>query len=273
MIKIELAGSVIEIDNRFRYTADKCAGYETKAPADISVSLSPQQIIEECTSNPQLDLGYCEHLAVYRKICRQLASHGTFLFHGALFEYEGEGVLLAAPSGTGKTTHMNLWMEHAPAPVTVINGDKPLIKREPKIGWVGYGTPWAGKEELETNASVPLSAILVLEQGTTDEMSELPGPDAFAPLMNQLFFPNSGDTNALVLEALASLLKEVPVHRLRCTPTKASVDVALGIFHPDQPRLERRATPAHPSSRPRPHQEPSSPPTTRERVHTETEKT
>lgn len=273
MIKIKLAGSVIEIDHRFEYTADKCAGYRTEEPAGISVSLSPQQITEECASTPHLDLGYCEHLAVYREICRQLASHGTFLFHGALFECEGEGVLLAAPSGTGKTTHMNLWMEHAPAPVTVINGDKPLIKRDPKIGWVGYGTPWAGKEELESNSSVPLSAILVLEQALDDELTELPSPHAFAPLMNQMFFPNSGNANTLVLKALGSLLKEVPVYRLRCTPTEASVEAALGIFHPDQPKLAGRTAPPRPSDRPLPRQEPASLPTKLEHTHEEMEKT
>ena len=43
-----------------------------------------------------------------------------------LISFDGQGIAFAAPSGTGKTTHIKLWQRLYGDRVEIINGDKPL---------------------------------------------------------------------------------------------------------------------------------------------------
>ena len=47
--------------------------------------------------------------------------------HGAVIEYEGNGYMFSADSGTGKTTHILLWRKFLGDKVKIVNGDKPFL--------------------------------------------------------------------------------------------------------------------------------------------------
>ena len=66
------------------------------------------------SSNPYEDL--------YQFAVEELPKHGSYIGHAAVVEYDGLAYAFMAPSGTGKSTHIKLWIDTLGPAATVING-------------------------------------------------------------------------------------------------------------------------------------------------------
>ena len=71
----------------------------------------------------------------------------------------------------------------------VVNGDKPLIQITGTQA-IACGTPWCGKEKMNTNIMVPLKAIVLMERGESNEIKEISYSEAFTTLLQQTYRPN-----------------------------------------------------------------------------------
>ena len=143
-LEILLADLKIQIEHEYQYMTQFCKDYlsEFDAP-NIIASADKKSILKEKELVPNAPIESCESLCIYRAIAEQLPRFDRFVFHGAAIEYDGSAYLFTAPSGTGKTTHINLWRKYLGDKVDIINGDKPIIKVNETA--TVYGTPWAGK--------------------------------------------------------------------------------------------------------------------------------
>ena len=132
---VGLAGINVAITSLFDEVYNFCHDYLTDGPADMSVSVTTEDIKYEKIVNereaqiegiPVVDYqdSYLETLAVYRKIVTKMLDFDTFLMHGAVIAVGDKAWLFTAPSGTGKTTHINLWLNNITGSY-VVNGDKP----------------------------------------------------------------------------------------------------------------------------------------------------
>ena len=159
---LQLAGLSVSVASQYSQVEHMCSGYEVPkgASSDIDVRIDPQDIDAERDEGAWSD-AYLETLAVYRQIAEALPAFDRMLVHGALLSFQGEGYLFAAPSGTGKSSHALLWKRFLGDAVSIVNGDKPIVRLtgEGDVP-VAYGTPWAGKEGWHENASVPLPVAL-----------------------------------------------------------------------------------------------------------------
>ena len=221
---IRLADTNIGINSIYDEIHDLCREYLTDGEADISVSISQEDIAREHDYNlyeaelegiPAFDYAdpYLETLAVYRKIAVQLLDRDIFLMHGAVIAVGEKAWLFTAPSGTGKTTHINLWLENIEGSY-VINGDKPLIHAGDEF--TVYGTPWAGKEGMQKNTSAKLCGIVILERGAENSIKQVPFKEVLPVLIQQCYRPE--DTVQLVkaLELIRKLGSSLPLYRLEC---------------------------------------------------------
>ena len=152
---------------------------------------------------------YLETLAVYRKIVAGLMDKGIMLMHGAVVAVGDKAWLFTAPSGTGKTTHINLWLESY-----VVNGDKPLIRvgESPIV----YGTPWAGKEGLNKNIGVNLCGIVLLDRGAENEIEKVSFSQIMPVLIQQSYRPKTREGVQKSMNLLCELCKNVPLYHLQC---------------------------------------------------------
>ena len=168
--------------------------------------------------------GYLETTAVYRKMADWYFKHDSMVFHGALISLDGEGYLFTAKSGTGKTTHIRNWQKVFPE-CFVVNGDKPVL-RVTDTEVRGYGTPWAGKERYQTNTSVPLKAIVLLERGAENRIEEVSFKEALPVLLSQAYRPKQADSlrNAVLL--IGRIVGKVRFFRLKCNMDEESAAVA-----------------------------------------------
>ena len=175
------------------------------------------------SSNPYDDL--------YRLAVEELPKHGSFIVHAAVIKYNGLAYAFMAPSGTGKSTHIKLWMDVLSPETTVINGDKPILRLgktpegNPQV--VACGSPWAGKEGWQTNTSAPLAGLCFLTRGTTDACQRISPTEAFDSAVRQIYMPSDPVSAIKTLDFVDVLLQTVPLYRLSCTMNKTAVKASF----------------------------------------------
>ena len=131
MFCVQIAEVLVAIESRYAFTERLCADYIANVSPDecsFSISATPEEITAENSDGGTFSPAYCESLALYRKICTRMLDYDAFLLHAAVVSYEGRGFAFAAKSGTGKSTHVAQWMRALGGDVTVVNGDKPILR-------------------------------------------------------------------------------------------------------------------------------------------------
>ena len=145
------------------------------------------------------------------------------VLHGVLIEYNNKGIIISAPSGTGKTTHARMWRDTQRA--LIINGDRALCR---KIDgkWTGFGMPWCGTSGEYINRDVEIRAIVVLEQAKENSVEKLDTLQAFNHMIPNITAP-TWEKNLLnkAMDYLEDIVNEVPVYKLKCTPDIEAVEV------------------------------------------------
>ncbi len=214
-IKILLSDLKVEINHKYDYMSKFCEKYITDFDkSDITATADDTSVLKEKTMVSTAPIEVCESLCIYRDIAEQLPDFDRMVFHGAAIEYEGMAYLFTAPSGTGKTTHINLWRKYLGNKVNIINGDKPIIKVADSP--VVYGTPWAGKEGYQRNVSAPIKAICFLKQGKTNKIIRLETTEAINHIMRQVYMPKNAVALSQTLSLIGKLIENVPVYMLEC---------------------------------------------------------
>ena len=151
-----------------------------------------------------------------------MLKHDAIAFHGVLMEHEGRGIVLSAPSGTGKTTHARLWRDYRRA--LILNGDRATCCFE-NGRWIGFSLPWSGTSGECINRDVPLTAFVILEQALENSVERLTGLEAFGVVMPNLLYPSwDRELTEKALDFIDDFLEKVPVFRLRCRPDVDAVE-------------------------------------------------
>lgn len=230
MVRVQLAGIPVQMNNRFPELEKLCRDYVTDEAPLITLAVTQEEIEEERAK--QVDIltdGYLETVCLYRKLGLEMLKHTVFLMHASVIAVDGEGYAFLAHSGTGKTTQTRLWLAHFGPRARVINGDKPLIRVMSDGTFVAYGTPWCGKEGMGCNASVPLKALFLLERSTAPTCEPADQEYSIDRLFHQLLMPDHPEQMMRLLDMVDKLVETVPCYRLRCDMTDDSVTVAYTV--------------------------------------------
>lgn len=214
---IRLAGRTIRIESRYEYVKQMCRSYICDSgQEDIRIVCSEKDIEYERsreTEDGDFTDDYLESLAVYRSIAEKMLDYSVFLMHGAVVAAGEEAFMFTAASGVGKTTRLNMWLEQIPDSY-VVNGDKPLM-RMTDTEIIACGTPWAGKEKLNTNTEVPLRAIILLERAKETSLQKISFSEAFVQLLGQTYRPASPKLMEKTLRLLKQLGQRIDFYRYR----------------------------------------------------------
>lgn len=174
--------------------------------------------------------------AIHRKIGDWLPLQNAFVLHSACFDVEGEGVAFAAHSGTGKSTHMMLWQKLLGEKMTVVNGDKPIVRffeNEPEKVFA-YGSPWMGKEKLGSNMKTQLKHICFIERAKENFCEPIPTEEAIAKIFKQVYMPTDPIAMSKTTEHINRLLKTCKLWRIRCNMEDEAAKIAYdAIFRPN----------------------------------------
>lgn len=225
MFNLRMADFNILIENKFKYIEEMCKDYIVSGDAyDFSVSVSKEEIMAEATEESSRP-DYLESLAIYRKIAEEIIERDGFLLHGVVLETDNKGVAFCARSGTGKSTHANLWLKYLGDKCTIVNGDKPLIRiKDGKA--VAYGTPWCGKEGINKNDKVELKAVCFLQRGKDNEIEQIAHKEVFPHLTTQIYVPKNGLKMIKTLDLIDAFVKSTDFYVLKCNMDISAAEVA-----------------------------------------------
>ena len=188
---IEISGLCVRMNARFPFAFHHCRDYiiPESESFDIDAVCDIDEVAREMSAYeaPHSE-AYCESICLYRSIAEQLPARDRFVFHGAAVEIDGKGFVFAAPSGTGKTTHIDLLLKNYPESVSIINGDKPIIHIT-DCGARVCSTPWAGKEGMNRNVSCELEGIVLIRRGEVNRIRRVEPSAHFPPLWRRPIFP------------------------------------------------------------------------------------
>jgi hypothetical protein len=219
MFNIDLAGISIGLEDRYGLLQTHCKDYLTQKPALFEIRVSDEEIEEEIKrKEPGAPDGmaYAELVCVYRAICKKLPAFDVFLFHSAAIECGGRAYLFSAPSGTGKSTHIRLWRENLKDRISIINGDKPLIRLEKDGSLTVHSSPWAGKEGWQRNCTYPLGGICFLKRAPENSILRLSPEEAGEKILSQILYPKDPVILLKALTLADKLASTAPVFELSC---------------------------------------------------------
>lgn len=143
---------------------------------------------------------------------RLLQFQGMML-HSSAVVVDGRAYLFSANSGTGKSTHTQLWLKQFGDRAYILNDDKPALRLIDGV-WYACGTPWSGKYDISVPACVPLAGIAILDRGEENRIERYSGSKALFALLEQMLRPQ--DQRMKLLELMDRLVSQVPVWKLYC---------------------------------------------------------
>lgn len=213
-----IAGIKTRIIARKDWTIETQArGYlcDFRGEPDIVVGVNDEVVDQMHAQYPHLTPADCEYMMTGEGFCRSLLDFDGFMLHASAVVYKGKAYLFSAPSGTGKSTHTELWLKAFGDDAYIINDDKPVIRLTEK-GVVVYGTPWSGKTDKNRNAEAPLQGICFIERALDNKIEQISTADAVYRILNQTIRPQGVAEMDNLLSVMDRVLKKTKVYKLGC---------------------------------------------------------
>lgn len=146
------------------------------------------------------------------------AQKNTLMMHSSVTVKDGKAYMFLGKSGTGKSTHSQLWINNI-EDCELLNDDNPVLKIEDNGEVRVYGTPWSGKTPCYRNLNYPVGAIVDLHQAKTNMIHRLPLVLAYKALYVSFsgyrFIKEMADGLHSTTEKVVT---KVPCYSLNCLP-------------------------------------------------------
>ena len=235
---IEIAGYSFHIHSMFESTREYCKRYFTEKAPQLQIAVQPEELafeqgmldleaVEEGLRLRKFTEPFLERTAIQRSIAEYLFDWNVLMLHGSTVAVDGKGYLFTAKCGTGKSTHTRLWCQVFGERAVMVNDDKPFVKIESDGVWV-CGSPWSGKHGLDTNITVPLAGICILERGKENTILPCDPDTALPMLLHQSYCPLEEDKHTAFSSLVGRIAKRVPLWKMECNkePSAALVSYA-----------------------------------------------
>jgi hypothetical protein len=174
----------------------------------------------------------CKFKTIFNDALRMMydlatAGKDTLHVHAAVVSCEGKGYLFLGPSGTGKSTHAQLWLKHFEG-TELVNDDNPVVR-----DGVVYGSPWSGKKTpCYRNVSVPIGGIVMLSQAPYNKIRRLSGIEAYVDLAESVgSMPWDSRITEGQYQTMNKLASTVPMWHLECLPDEAAARLCHETIH------------------------------------------
>lgn len=152
------------------------------------------------------------------------ACKDALLIHASVIVCKNRGYVFLGKSGTGKSTHSQLWLQHIEQSY-LLNDDNPVIRLHGNKVIV-YGTPWSGKTPCYRNESMPLGGIVRLSQYPENKIERLTGAAAYAAIAPSASAIRWKQEYAEGLHStLSKIVSHIGIYQLQCRPDKEAAQL------------------------------------------------
>lgn len=157
--------------------------------------------------------------------------HSALPIHASAVVYRDKAVPCLGESGTGKSTHTRLWVEHIEG-CHLLNDDSPILSVADGTARL-YGSPWSGKTPCYRQENFPVAALLRLEQAPHNSIRQLGTIEAFGALQPSCPPALAHDERCLdrIAAFLSTILEHTPVYRLQCLPDAEAAHLSFNTIY------------------------------------------
>ena len=215
---IKVANKILGITAFNETTKRYCVDFLTEEKPDYVITMTEEDLKNESSNSNNGQVYVNEEIsALYRKIADLLVEDNIVVFHSSAISVDGNGFLITARSGVGKSTHAKNLSDYIGESFKYINDDKPLLKVNDNDVIV-YSTPWNGKERRGNNISAPLKAILFLSRGETNTYRKITNKEEiYIKMLSQIYLPKEKSKREKALIIADNLLKNVNFYEINVT--------------------------------------------------------
>lgn len=193
---------------------------DAKVDCDLTITEEELQAFHKRYST--LNLGESEYMLFGSKFYSYLILRKGILLHSSAVVKDGYAYLFSAPSGTGKSTHTQLWLKRF-KDAKILNDDKPaVIIQNDKV--YACGTPFSGKTDLNLNEQYPIKAIIFLNRGLENTIEPMDSKEVIYNIMSQTIRPSEEVNMNCLLDIMDYIIKNVPIYGLYCDISLDAVD-------------------------------------------------
>ena len=233
---IAIAGFTAVVSSLFASTRDYCGRYLTEEEPQCRITVDREDLDfeQEALRQEALEEGirirkftdpFLERTAIQRKLADFLFERDVLMTHGSTVAVDGRAYLFTAKCGTGKSTHTRLWRQVFGQRAVMVNDDKPFLKLSPE-GILACGSPWSGKHGLDTNITVPLQGICILERGRENRIERISPEEALPMLLHQTHCPQEVGKRERFEALVSQLAGSTPLWRMECNMDPQAAETA-----------------------------------------------
>lgn len=232
----DIAGLAVEMTPHGR-TCDQAKKYLAKdqsKPAQLRINVSEELLNEALrVYPPELGKDGVEYLLSGSIFYTKLLEHGGMLLHASCVVVDTRAYLFTAHSGTGKSTHTQLWLQAFGDRAYILNDDKPALRRI-NGQLCACGTPWSGKLDLSQPANVPVAAIALLSRSKENSIRRANVAESLPKLLAQTVNKLNAEHMDRLLDNLEQLVENVPIYSLSCNMSPEAAKLAYSVMSNEQ---------------------------------------
>lgn len=213
-----IAGITVGYDSKYDKLKKRSIPYlaQEGAVAKYVIRLDYNELEKSLPQYPLLNIASLEYMRVGSYFYTALIDNDGFLLHASAVVVDGVAYCFSAPSGTGKSTHTNLWLDaFKNKGAYIINDDKPAIKIVDGVPTV-YGTPFSGKYDINVNTAVPLKALCFIKRSDTNSIKRISPLQAASMVLDQTIRPENDELMDKLFITLEKVVLSVPSYILSC---------------------------------------------------------
>lgn len=189
--------------------------YSGDRGADITIRTDLYRFDKFPPNTTKETVAYME--SAYQFYLKLLAFSG-FYIHASAVVRDGKAYLFSGHSGAGKSTHVRLWIDTFGGDTRVINDDKPALRFIDGV-WYAYGTPWCGKDGINSNEKAPVAGLCFLKKAEKNVIRKLLPSEAVTRILGQTIFRFGQVEHAdALMDLIECFLKHIPVYELENLP-------------------------------------------------------
>ena len=152
------------------------------------------------------------------------SAHNAIFIHASLIRQNGYGYAFHAPSGTGKSTQVSMWLRYLPN-CDLMNDDNPVIRVIDGIPYI-YGSPWSGKTPCYRQTKARLGAMTRIDQDDHNWVEKLTPIEGFTSVLASATTIR-WDSNIFhhVCGTVTKIIETTNCYILHCLPNREAAEV------------------------------------------------
>lgn len=239
----DIAGLKVNIKNICGRTEKQSVAYYSENQSedqhiDITIDVTKERVEAAMAEHPELNSDDWEYMLTGQDFYTNLIDFDGILLHSSCVAVDGMAYAFSADSGTGKSTHTQLWLKHFGDRAHILNDDKPAIRIiDGKV--YACGTPWSGKYDYSTPEILPLAGICFLERSETNHIKKADTSKAIYNIFSQTVRKLGAAKMEKLFGVLDKIFSATEIYELGCN---ISDEAVLTSYNAMKPKDDTKAT-------------------------------